>query len=282
MNDIAIVTDSTSDLSRDYAEKLGITVIPLSVIHNANSYLDGVDITPESFYSLLDDSDVLPTTSQPSIGQFVNIYRRLLESHRYVLSVHISGALSATVDNAAVAAKEFKNRVFVHDSGFASHALAMQVLEAKRLVQEGKPVDRIINALSRLKKVMELLFTVDTLHYLYKGGRIGKASSMLGTLLGIKPVMRVENGGVVPASKPRSIKRAFESIVEIAVSKYGKKQVHVAVGHGCLPDPAVTLRGMVADSLNVYGEIGSFQIGPVIGVHTGPDIIGIAVYPRNY
>lgn len=282
MKDIAIVTDSTSDIKQEDAEKLGVTIIPLSVIHNGKSYQDGINISPEDFYSLLDTSEDLPTTSQPPIGQFVDTYRRLLESHQQIVSIHISKSLSSTVDNAAIAAKEHKGRVFVHDSGFACHALAMQVFEAVKLAQRGIAADGIVQELSRLRDAMELVFTVDTLNYLHKGGRIGKASSMLGTLLGIKPVIRVENGGVVPAGKTRSIKRALESIVEIAANKYGKKQVRVAVGHGRLPQHAATLRNMIADSLKVYGEIGSFQIGPVIGVHTGPETVGIAVYPRNY
>ncbi len=283
MDNIAIVTDSTSDLSQTDAAERGITVVPLHVIHQGKTYRDGLDITPDAFYPLLKGSDELPKTSQPTPEQFTEVYKPLLEQGKEVLSVHISGGLSSTVDSARSAAGRLSNdRIHVVDSGFLSYGLAFQALEAARLAREGSAVRAIQERISLLKERTEMLFTLDTLHYLYKGGRIGKVASLMGSILGIKPVIRIEDGVYVPAGKARSVRQALSSIVDFLSKRYHRQKVIVAVGNGRGEGYAAMLREMAASSLNVAGRLLSFEVGPVIGVHTGPGTVGLAVRPVEY
>jgi len=283
LNDIAIVTDSTSDLSQATAAQYGITVVPLYVTHKGQAYRDGIDISPEEFYPLLESSDELPKTSQPSPEQFKRVYQDLLAHAKEIISLHISSGLSSTAATAKAAAEEIaKDRIHVIDSGFLSYALAFQALEAVKLVLDGKPAHYIVELLSRLKQKTEMLFTLDTMHYLYKGGRIGRVSSLMGSILGIKPVVRVVDGVYVPMGKARSIKLALSSIVDFLSKTYQKQKVQVALGHGRGESYAAILREMVTSALNVSGKPFSFEVGPVIGVHTGPGTVGLAVRPLEY
>lgn len=283
MENIAVVTDSTSDLPQLTAVAHGITIVPLSVIHQGVVYQDGIDITPDKFYPMLTATDELPKTSQPTPQQFKDLYERLLESSEEILSIHISGALSSTADVARSAAESLaKDRIHVVDSGFLSYGLAFQALEAARLAQEGRSIQEILSRVSRLKEKTELLFTLETLHYLYKGGRIGKVSSLMGSLLGIKPVIRVENGAYVAAGRTRSIKQALKAIGDFLASTYRRQKVVVAVGHGQARDRALMLSEMLGSVLNIAVEPAFFEVGPVIGVHTGPGTVGVAVRPLEY
>ncbi|MGE5579401.1 MAG: DegV family protein [Bacillota bacterium] len=283
MNTIAIVTDSTCDIPHQEAEKAGITIVPLSVIHGDKSYLDGVDLTPATFYPLLKSSSVLPTTSQPSPAQFQKAYEKVLESASEIVSIHISSELSATSSSARMAAEAVGDeRIHVIDSGFVSYALGMQVLEAARLAKEGLSAPQIIDRLGRIRSKMELVFSLDTLQYLQKGGRIGLASAFLGTVLGIKPVLRIEGGHLVPAGKARGTKGALTSIVDLLVRRYGKERVTAAVGHAAAPENAAMLGDMILARLNVEGPVRTFEIGPVVGTHSGPGAAGIVVLPVDY
>ena len=283
MTNIAIVTDSTSDLSQIAAGQQGITVIPLFVTHQGKAYRDGIDITSEAFYPLLESSTELPKTSQPTPDQFAELYRGLLEKAKEVISVHISGGLSSTVAAARTAAEAVaKERIHVVDSEFISYGLAFHAVEAARLAREGRTVQAILDSLTKLRRRTEMLFTLDTMHYLYKGGRIGKVSSLMGSVLGIKPIIRVENGVYVPAGKARSIKLALSSIVEHLSKVYGRQKVLVAYGHGQGAEYAAMLNDMVKATLNISGAPLAFEVGPVIGVHTGPGTVGLAVRPLDY
>ena len=283
MPKIAVVTDSTSDLSAQTAAEQGITIVPLLVIHEDRSYLDGVDITSETFYPLLKEGNRLPTTSQPSPHEFEKVYRRLLETADEIVSIHICGGLSATVESARTAASAVApDRICVLDSGFVSYALALQALEAARLARCGAAVQDISSAVSRLKDKTELVFTLDTLEYLHKGGRIGKVSALMGAVLGIKPVIRMEEGLLVPAGKARSLRSALRSIVDVLSRRFGEQKVIAAVGHGAGAEYASILREMVVAALNVDGDPASFEIGPVVGVHAGPGAVGVAVTPAEH
>lgn len=283
MNNIAIVTDSTSDLSQATAGQHSVTVVPLHVTHKGRAYRDGVDITAETFYPLLESSDELPKTSQPSPEQFELVYRNLLDQGKDVISLHISSGLSSTVATAKAAAEAVSpDRIHVVDSGFLSYGLAFQALEAARLALEGQTAQNILEQMTRLKQKTEMLFTLETLHYLYKGGRIGRVSSLMGNILGIKPIIRVDNGIYVPAGKARSIKQALSSIVEFLSKTYQRQKVVVAVGHGKGASYAAMLQEMVTSALNIAGKPLRFEVGPVIGVHTGPGTVGLAMRPLEY
>jgi DegV family protein with EDD domain len=283
VSNIAVVTDSTSDIPRTLAEEFGISVIPLSVVHEGVVYRDGIDITPAQFYPMLEKAKELPTSSQPSPKQFFDMYKPLIESGKEILSFHLSKGLSSTVDAARLAAKQLApDRIHVVDTRSISYGIAVQAVEAARLVRQGLSVSNILERLSRLKEQSEVLFSLDTLHYLHKGGRIGKVSSLLGNLLNIKPIVRVEDGIYVPIGKVRSIKHALVGMVDYLAEKFGKSKVFVAIGHGQAIEYARSLLDLVMSRLNVAEEPVFFEVGPVIGVHTGPGTVGINVRPVVY
>ncbi len=285
MADIAVVTDSTSDIGTELARKFGITVIPLSIVYGGMVYKDGVDLTPSDFYPMLEQAgnEELPTSSQPSPQEFFDVYKPLVDSGKEVLSFHISKGLSSTVDVARMVASELApERVHVVDTQSISFGIAGQAIEAARLAMAGFSAQEILERVSRLKDQAEVLFSLDTLYYLQRGGRIGKVSSVVGTLLKIKPIVRVEEGIYVPLAKVRSMKQAISGMVEFLESKFKRRAVSIAVGHGQGLEYAQSLRELARDKLNVKGNPYFFEVGPVIGVHTGPGTVGIYARPIEY
>ncbi|NPV70118.1 MAG: DegV family protein [Firmicutes bacterium] len=277
MHKIAVVTDSTSDISPQTASANDIVIVPLSVIVEGKAYLDGVEITPSQFYSTLASSRDLPKTSQPTPEQFMGVYKPLLEAGHSIVSVHISGGLSSTVESARSAARMLDAAcIRVIDSKSISYGIAFLALEAAKAIQQGLSLENIVARLEKLRRETEVLFTLCTLEYLHKGGRIGKVSALLGSLLDIKPVIRVEDGIYVPLRKVRTIKQALEAFVHYMQSKVGNSPVYVAVGHGKAYEAALALREMVSKAANVVGDIPVFEVGPVIGAHTGPGTVGFA------
>ncbi|HEY9745186.1 MAG TPA: DegV family protein [Oculatellaceae cyanobacterium] len=283
MSEIAIVTDSTSDIPRHLAERYGISVVPLTLVHEGVVYRDGIDIHPSQFYSMLAKADKLPTTSQPSPSQFIDVFKPLLESGKQILSFHLSRVLSGTVNSARLAAQQLApDRIHVVDTGSVSWGLAVQVLEAARLAMQGLSVPAILERIAQLKKHSEVLFTLNTLDYAHKGGRIGKLSSLVGNLLNIKPIARIQDGEYVLIRKVRSIRQAIADMVDFLVDKFGENKVRVAVGHTCSLDYAKMLLEQAIAHLNVVDEPVLFEIGPVIGTYAGPGAVGISVHPVEY
>lgn len=277
---IRIVTDSTADLSPQLAAQHQIEVLPLSVIFGDKVYQDGVDLTPSEFYPMLKASSELPKTSQVSPGQFLQCFEKAVREGFHVISIHLSKGLSSTVETARSLAQQVgEGKVTVFDSEFLSWGQAFQVIEAADMAAKGHTVDEIINRLQELRNKMELMFTLDTLEYLRKGGRIGKVSAILGSLLNLKPLIRVENGIYVSFGKARSQSRAMEGFIQFALDKIGQSPVRVAIGHGDARQAALRLKDMAQQSLKVVGDIPIFEVGPVIGVHTGPGTFGMAFYP---
>ncbi len=277
---IRIVTDSTADLSPDVAAEYGIEVLPLSVIIGDQVYRDGVDLTPSQFYPLLMSSPVLPTTSQVSPGQFMQCFQRLVQEGYEVISIHLSQGLSSTVETARSMAEQVgKGKVTVLDSSFLSLGQAFQVVEAAQMARGGHNVQQIVDHLSQIRAKTELLFTLDTLEYLRKGGRIGRVSAILGQLLNLKPLIRVENGVYVSFGKARSQAKAMDEFIHFIREKAGDQPVRIAIAHGQAMDAALKLKELVMRSLKVVEDIAISEVGPVIGVHTGPGTLGLAFYP---
>ncbi|MGF7186572.1 DegV family protein with EDD domain [Desulfitispora alkaliphila] len=277
MSKIAIVTDSTSDIPKELQEKYDIHVMPLSIIHGDKSYLDGVDIKSDEFYSILEQSDVLPKSSQPSPDDFIKLYKKLLNEYEEIISIHLSQGLSGTVNAAFQAKKEIGDKVNVFDSRSISVGIGLQVLDAAKNRDNGLSSAKIIEKLEEIKENTETIFTLDTLEYLYKGGRIGKVSNIMGSLLNIKPIIRVEDGIYVPNGKARSQKAALDKIVKTFEDlAKDRKPISLSVAHGAGLESAKILRSALEKSLGIKCEVFT-QVGPVIGVHTGPGTIGAAV-----
>ena len=217
MSTIAIVTDSTSDLDPTIAAEQHITVVPAHVRFGEIDYRDGVDITVEQFFAMLSEAKELPQTSQPSAGEFVEVYQRLAPDHDHIVSLHMSGKLSGTVQSALTASQQLQGesscKIHVVDTSSASMGVAYMAREAARLVAEDVEVDRIVNLNRYVADLMHVAFTPKTLEYLRRGGRLGAASHLLGSLLQIKPVLILKDGAVDILDRVRTRSRVIERIV---------------------------------------------------------------------
>jgi len=274
---IALVTDSTSDLTPELIEKFDIRVIPLNV-NFGNETIKDSQISPEEFYSRLKSSTVLPKTSQPSPEEFIDLYKELLKDYQEVISIHISSALSGTINSARLAKEKLSGSIHIFDTRNISLGAAFLILDAAELIENQFKTTEILQHLQKTRKKIETLFTLNTMEYLYKGGRIGKASSLLGAALNIKPVIRVNEEGIyVPHGKTRSQRKALDKIAAFFQEKAeGKEIKRIAVAHGEAPEAAEYLKKTLSENLKKQVDIFT-KVGPVIGVHTGPGTVGAAI-----
>jgi DegV family protein with EDD domain len=256
-----------------------ISVVPLTVTLDGESLLDGAEISAADFYRRLPTSSAHPTTSQPSPGRFEEVYRRLLEDYEEAVSVHISSKLSGTLDSAQQgAAMAGGDRVRVFDSEFASMPLGALALVAAASAEGGADGSEVIAALTRVRAATRCFFAVSTLEYLRRGGRIGGARAMLGSVLQIKPILAIERGEVVPLEQVRTQARALNRLVELAESCDRGGGLCLVIGHAGAEEVAIEL----AERLEPRAESLLIQpLGPVVGAHAGPGAVGIAAYPAE-
>lgn len=274
MKSIAIVTDSTADIPREQAAAWGVTVIPLTVNFGMQQYLDGIEIQSDQFYQMLAGADPLPTTSQPSPAEFQQVYERLLKDHDSIISIHLSAGLSGTLGSAAAAKDMVDGEIHLVDSQSISVGIGLLVAEAVDLVKQGLSAPAIVEQLLIARGKIEVLFTLDTLEYLHKGGRIGRVQAIMGSLLNIKPIIRVVDGVYVPAGKARRQEQALKVMAELFTTlAEGKKVKRISVAHGLAPAAAEQLARLLEQTFHPEASFLA-QVGPVIGVHTGPGTIG--------
>jgi DegV family protein with EDD domain len=276
---IHLVTDSTAYLPEQVKQQYNIHTISLKICVGDDTYDEEGGITQDEFYCLLDDVATAPTTSQPSAGEFIELYQGLLGEEDEIISIHISSELSGTVPNAMAAAQELApDRIHVVDSRSASIGMEPMVISAAEALAAGKSRDEVLAMLERMIQEVAVYFSVDTLEYLHKGGRIGAASRLLGTLLNIKPVLYLSEGKIQPLDKVRTSKRARQRIVDEVVQSMGDKPVRVAITHILAPKAAEKIAAQAKERLNV-AWMDVAEVGPVIGSHVGPGTIGIAACP---
>lgn len=277
MKRIAIVTDSTADIPQELAHSIGITVIPLTVNFGMQQYRDGIDIKSDQFYRMLASANPLPTTSQPSPAEFQELYERLLQDHDAVISIHLSAGLSGTLSSASAAQEMVQGEVHLVDSRSISLGIGALVAEALELVKQDLAAAEIAEHLLAARDQIEVLFTLDTLEYLHKGGRIGRVQAVMGSLLNIKPIVRVVDGIYVTAGKARRQEQALKTMAELFSSLANGRQVkRIAVAHGAALEAAQTLAKLLEQTFGRKIDLLT-QVGPVIGVHTGPGTIGACV-----
>lgn len=284
MGNVKIVTDSTADIFAEVREKLGIKMVPLKILFREETYLDAIDLTADNFYDKLKASDVLPTTSQPSPAEFGDIYETLLKEDPecQIISIHISSVLSGTYQSATIAKSmlddELAERVFVVDGKSASYGTGMQVILAAELAAQGASAEQILEAVQTRQDNYAVYFLVDTLEYLQKGGRIGKAAGLVGSLLSIKPILSLEpDGRVYSLDKARGSKKAVARTVELAKERFGDAKVNVIVAYADDKTPALELEQKIVEGLNV-NEVHYTTVGAVIGTYTGPGVCAVFIY----
>lgn len=281
MEKIAIITDSTCGVPDEYLEKYkNIEVMRLKIIYGEEEFVDGVDIQPSEVYSRLFEGEV-PTTSMPSVQDAVDVMEKLSnEGYTHVIGMFISSGLSGTMNSFRIAASQFEDKLtsFIYDTKMIAMAAGLLVIESARLIDEGKTFDEVCMEIPKMKKRMTLAFTVDTLEYLIKGGRIGKVSGTIGQMLNLKPIITMddEDGKYTTLSKVRGSKKAVSELARLATEALDKGKSKVVVMTGTMHDEARklldTLKAHKNSSLNYLGEF-----TPVVGVHSGPQIVAFAV-----
>jgi DegV family protein with EDD domain len=276
---IKIVTDSGSGITPEVAKQYGITVIPLYVHFGTETFRDGVDIQLDVFLSRLKSAPQLPTTSQPSAGDFLQVYEPLTADESQVISIHLSSKLSGTIASANTARDMLPDaRIYVVDSQFISATQMMMAIEAARMALGGKSADEILARLDQFIAGSRIYFVVDTLEYLEKGGRIGKAAALLGTALQMKPLLALENGIVDAKERIRTKNKAIVRMQELAVKETASRSCRfLGVLHAAAPDEACELQKHLVARLSPAETMLS-EVGPVIATHTGPGVVGIAFY----
>jgi DegV family protein with EDD domain len=274
----AMVVDSTADLPDFLANDPSITTVPLTVYFGEEARLDWVDLKPEEFYEGLVNGPVLPRTSQPSAGAFLEVYKKLRETHERVYSVHLSGKLSGTVASAEVAASQIDG-VRVVDSELATGGIALMVARLMDRIDRGTPEDEFEAYIAKFQKEKTFFFLPTTLEFLYKGGRIGKASHLVGTLLNIRPVLIIDEGVIDVYKKVRGLTQALEVMRDglIERTKPGGGPVYYSLAHGLnetvLAQLAELVSGVKDRDLRLTG---TSVVGPVIGTYVGPAAVALS------
>jgi DegV family protein with EDD domain len=273
---IAVVTDSTSDLPPDVVASREIHVIPLNVHFGVEIFFDRVNLSSEEFLRRLTSTSELPTTSQPSVGAFEELFREIARTHDQILCVLLSSRLSGTIQSAQLAAQAVAEDIEVEvvDSMNSSLGLGFQAVRACELRDAGTDLKEIARILHAETTKYHLVFFADTLEFLHRGGRIGKAATMVGSLLQLKPLIRVEEGVVIPFERTRTRKKALAGL-QTFVEGFAAIDT-VAALHVDTPDDAQALIEAIAPRANqMIVPVG--KIGPVLATHIGPGAVGVVV-----
>jgi DegV family protein with EDD domain len=283
MAKIAILTDSTANLPMEWVEQYNVRVIPLKIHWESETYLDGIDLTPEEFYMRLSNSKSLPTTSQPSIQDFLMAFNSLADEGATGIAVPlISSGISGSVDSARLAARMFTRvPVEIIDTRITSMGQVMIILASARAAEQDVSLQEVRQAAEEVIKRLHVFFTVDTLEYLHRGGRINGASRYLGAALAIKPILFFNSEGKIDAlERVRTKSKSWQRLIELAEEQANGRPVHVGIVHTNAPGAAQKFRDEVEQRLNCK-EIFTVEFSPVIGVHVGPGTIGIALYAED-
>jgi DegV family protein with EDD domain len=277
MTKVAIVTDSTSYIPKDILDQYPISVAPQVLIWGEQSYEDGVDISPSEFYTRLKGAKVLPSTSQVTPKSFNKIFGQLLAEDYQVLALLISEKLSGTIASAVQALEMHPGApIEIVDSYSTAMALGFQVLTVARAAKDGASLAECKALAESARQHTGVIFAVDTLEFLHRGGRIGGASRFLGTALNIKPILELVDGRVEPVERVRTRQKSLERLLELAAERIGSRRpVRLATLHAQAPDEARMLLDMGLKRFNAVEQVFS-EVSPVVGNHTGPGTVGVA------
>ncbi|HOG46393.1 MAG TPA: DegV family protein [Anaerolineae bacterium] len=279
---IKILVDSASSITPRMAQSLGVHLIPLKVAFGEESFFDGVNLDGPSFYTRLAASRTLPITSQPSAGEFLSRFQELTADGSQVLCIVISHKLSGTLSSAEAAREMLPDRsIHVFDSLSVSIGEGLMALAAAQMAQAGQPLEAILARLERMRAQMRILFVVDTLEYLQKGGRIGGAAAFLGTMLKLKPLLTIENGRIEPSEKVRTKAKAVERMLALLEAEMASdRPAWLGLAHGNCPDECAELEETARARFCCQQALKA-DVGPIIGTHVGPGVLGMGVVPAE-
>ena len=278
MSKVAVITDSTANLTEDLVSAYNITVVPLVVIWENETLLDNIDITPNEFYERLSSAKKMPSTSQTTIQTFQETFEKLIAEGYEILTIVLSSALSGTLDSAIQAKKMFPDaRIELIDSKFTSLPLAYMALAAARAAKRGASIEECIQIVESVRDHTQVFFAVETLEFLHRGGRIGGASRFLGTALNLKPILRLVDGKIEALERVRTSKKAHDRLIELLREGVnGSEQINMM---GVVSASAAESAAVLLDEITknfVPAEIMLSNLSPVLGTHTGPGTVGVA------
>lgn len=288
---IGIITDSTADLSQKLLDKYNIEVVPLSINFGNEIFIDGIDLTPAEFFEKIKKVEELPGTSQPSLSTFIEKYKDMKNKYNDILSIHVSSGLSGTFNTAQNAANQLSDQnIKVFDSSTISLGLGFLVLLAAKLAKKLYSIDEIIETLKKAKDNLTLYFTVDDMSYMEKGGRIGKARALLGSILNINPIISIstETGKVLPLDKTRGKKRTMKEMLDIALDRLGDAdKAWLGFAHGARLNDMEEFKDKLIiklnDSLNLsFFSTLSSRISPTLGCHVGPSVYAAFILKGDF
>lgn len=281
---VKVVTDSTADLDLESCQSLNLAMVPLNVHFGDEVYKDQVELSPPEFYQKLQVAKILPRTSQPSPGEFMDLYKELSQEAETIVSIHLSSKFSGTYQSAKVAAASLPELdLVVIDSESASVGTAVQVLAAAEVANAGGRKEEVLARAAAAKADSSVYFVVDTLEYLQRNGRIGRAQAFLGTMLNVKPLLTITDGIVTPVERVRGKKRATNRILEMIEEDLKVRQatgsswqrLRMGLSHAEAPEESMQL---AAEIKKRFANVELFveQIGPVIGTHVGPGTLAVS------
>jgi len=277
---IKIVTDSTADLPKEIIKKEKISSVPLRVFFGEDCYLDWEEMTPIQFYERLVTSEHLPRTSQPSPDDFKEVYQKIAGPDDEIMSIHISQHLSGTIHSANAAREALPDlKINIYDSELVSMGAGIIVLEAARAANRGASREQIEKIIAHYRQNIRIYFFVDTLEYMYKSGRIGRAKTLFGSMLNIKPLLTFQEGIVTPLEQVRGQSRALKRMLELIYEDFkGKKSLKMAVVNAANEEGALKLKNIIQAELDIEEAFIS-AVGSVIGTHSGPGVLGVVLSP---
>ena len=277
---LKIVMDTAGDLPPSWQEKYQIELIPINIIHEGKNYLQGIDLGYDDFYRIVETSNSIPSTSQPTPYQFIEFYRKIAKPEDTVLSIHVTEKLSGTMDSANKAAEELKGELNIipFDSASGTICMGMMAREAREMDQRQKTIDEILKRLDFIRQKMQLVFTLDTLKYASMSGRVKHLQAALASMLRVKPIIELKNGLIEMGEKVRSRAKSIELLLEKMREKFDDTRINVGVVHAHDPSSGIDLLKEVINRFNcAEAVLGEVSIS--LAAHFGPGTLGIAAYP---
>lgn len=271
MNKIKIICDSLSDIPKELIDKYDIEVVPLTVILDDKEYKDGVDISNDEFYKILREQNAYPKTSQATYPQFKEVFEKYVNEGRKILYIAGSSVATGTYQSAVLAKNDIHGEIYTYDSQTFSYVIGILVVKAAELAQQGKDIDEILDEIKKLREKTYVLFSVDTLEYLQKGGRISSTKAAIGSILNIKPILDIKNGLVAPVCQVRGKKHVISKMIELIKENCGTDLTNQVISIGYSDDfkEKDKLTEAVKGEFNPKGIL-YFQIGTCVGSHAGP------------
>ncbi|MDF2614324.1 MAG: degV family protein [Clostridia bacterium] len=278
MEKIALITDSTCGLPQEYIDMYDVHILRLKIIYKDKEYIDGLDITPEEVYARLHEE--LPTTSMPSVQDANELFEKLIkEKYTHAVVLSVSSGLSGTINSFRLAAKQYEKDIksFVFDTKILSMAVGLSVIEVGKEIKAGKSFEELCKIIPKLREKTELYFTVDTLEYLIKGGRIGRVSGSIGELLNLKPIITMdEEGKYTTFTKVRGSKQALNKLIKLGTDILDNTKGKVVIMTGTMLEEAKILKQVFEGHMNTT-FLYSGTITPAVGIHSGPRLLALAI-----